>query len=179
MSKAQEGAKEAESLFATYCNKFVSSSVGTLFRQTVQRTATIVVLGAPYSRISLVCNAVTALANLSVFSLSEDSLGRFHEGVPAMVRVFTTALNKIDEYMETVPIHPSDTETLAKPEAERRKVAEVDEVRECLREGLERILGSFNEYLSGMGLSRLEIMEAKKAASAKKAPEMVQAGARQ
>ncbi|EMD68385.1 hypothetical protein COCSADRAFT_196339 [Bipolaris sorokiniana ND90Pr] len=176
LSKAQEGAKEAESLFTTYYNKFVSSSVGALFRQSIQRTASIVVLGAPYSRISSICNAVTSLVNLAVSSLSEDSLGRFHEGIPAVVRVLTIALNKIDEYMETVPIHPSDVETLAKLEAERRKVPEVDEVRECLREGLERILGSFNEYLSSMGLSRLEIMEAKKAASAKKAPEMIQAG---
>jgi nucleoporin NDC1 len=93
--------------------------------------------------------------------------------------VFTVALKKIDEYMETAPIHWSDKETSNKPEAERRKVPEVDEVRECLRQSLEKILGSFNEYLGGMGLSRLEIMEAKKVVGVKKAPEMIQAGAKQ
>jgi nucleoporin NDC1 len=179
MKKAQEGAREAESFFTKYYNKLVCSPVGALFQQSLQRTANIVVLGAPYSRISLVCNAATALTNLAVFSLSQDSLGRFHQGIPEIVRVFTTALIKIDEYMDTVPIHWSDKETLNKPEAERRKVREVEEVRECLREGLEKVLGSFNEYLSGMGLSKLEILDAKKAVGVRKGPEMIQTGARQ
>ncbi|KAI4629161.1 uncharacterized protein J4E87_003422 [Alternaria ethzedia] len=176
MKKAQEGAREAESFFTTYYNKLVSSPVGLLFQHSFQRTSNIVVLGAPYSQLSQVCNAATALANLAVFSLAEDSLGRFHQGIPSIVRIFTIALKKIDEYMDTAPIHWSDKETNGKPEAERRKVPEVDEARECLRQGLEKVLGSFNEYLSGMGLSRLEIMEAKKVVGVKKAPEMIQAG---
>lgn len=175
VKKAQEGAHQAESVFTVYYNKLVSSGVGSLFRQSLQRTANVVVLGAPYSRISLICNAVTALVNLAVFSLSQDSLGRFHQGIPEIIRIFTTALTKIDVYMATVPIHWSDKATLSKPEAERRKVSEVEEVRECLRDGLQKILSSFNEYLSGMGLSRLEISEAKKAAGVNKAPEMIQA----
>lgn len=174
--KAQEGAQQASSFVIVYWNKLVSSRVGSLFQKSLQRTANVVVLGAPYSRISLVCNAVTALANLTVFSLSQDALGRFHQGIPEIVRVLTIALNKVDAYMSTVPIHWSDKETLNKPEAERRKVPEVEEVRECLREGLEKILGSFNEYLSGMGLSKLEILEAKKVVGLKRAPEMIQAG---
>jgi len=179
VKKAQEGAKEAESFFTTYYNKLVSSPVGVLFQHSFQRTANIVVLGAPYSQLSRVCNAATALTNLAVFSLAEDSMGRFHQGIPSIVRVFTIALKKIDEYMEVAPIHSSDIETLNKPEAERKKVPEVDEARECLREGLEKILGSFNEYLGGMGLSKLEIMEAKKIVGVKKAPEMIQAAAKQ
>ncbi|KAF1946180.1 hypothetical protein EJ02DRAFT_431092 [Clathrospora elynae] len=177
MQKAQEGARDAEGTLKTYYNRLVSSPLGALFRQPLQRTVNIVVLGAPYSRVSLICNAVTALTNLSVFSLSQDELGRFHHGIPEIVRVFTTAIQKMDEYMAAVPIHWSDKETLSKPEAERRKVREVDEVRECLREGLERILGSFNEYLGGVGLSKLEILDAKKVVGVKRAPEMIQAGA--
>lgn len=177
VKKAQEGAREAESVINVYYNKLVSSPLGKPFCQSLQRTASIVVLGAPYSRISLICNAVTALANLAVFSLSQDSLGRFHQGVPEIVRVFTTAISKIDEYMTKVEIHWSDNRTLKKPEAERRKVPQVEQVRECLRDGLEKILGSFNEYLSGMGLTKVEILEAKKVAGARKGPEMIQAGA--
>jgi nucleoporin NDC1 len=179
MLKAQVGAREAESFFAKYYSLFVSSPVGSLFQQSLQRSTSIVVLGAPYSRISLVCNAVTALTNLAVFSLSQDSLGRFHEGIPAIIRGFTAAINKIDEYMVTVPIHSSDKETLSKPEVEQRKVPDVDAVRECLREGLEKILGGFNEYLTGLGMTRLEILDAKKAVGVKKEPEMLQANARQ
>lgn len=177
VKKAQEGAQEAESFITVYYNKLVSSPLGKPFCQSLKRTASIVVLGAPYSRISLICNAVTALANLAVISLSQDSLGQFHQGVPEIVRVFTTAISKIDEYMTKVEIHWSDHRTLRKPEAERRKVPEVEEVRECLREGLEKILGSFNEYLGGMGLSKVEILEARKVAGARKGPEMIQASA--
>lgn len=136
-----------------------------------------VVLGAPYSRISLICNAITALTNLTMFSISQDTLGRFHQGVPDMVRIFTLAVNKIDEYMSKIEIHWSDKRTLSKPEAERRKVPEIEQVRECLQEGLEKILDSFADYLSGMGMSRLEIMEAKKIAKSAKKPEMLQAAA--
>lgn len=175
VKKAQEGAQQAESFATLYYNKLLSSPLGKPFAQSFPRRVNLVVLGAPYSRISLICNAVTALANLAVFSISQDELGQFHQGVPAIIRVITTAITKIDAYMSTVDIHWSDQATLKKPEAERRKVPEVEEVRECLREGLEKILGSFNEYLSGMGLNRVEIIEAKKAVGANKAPEMIQA----
>ncbi|OAK99733.1 hypothetical protein IQ06DRAFT_275963 [Phaeosphaeriaceae sp. SRC1lsM3a] len=177
LKKAQEGKEQAESFVGTYSNKVTSSIVGRPFRQSLERTVNIVVLGAPYSRISLICNAITALTNLATFSLKQDELGRFHEGIPQIIRLFTTAITKIDEYMAHVPIHWSDFETLKKPEAERKKVPQVEEVRECLREGLERILGSFNEYLTGLEMSKVEIMDAKKAIGVSKGPEMLQAGA--
>ncbi|KAF1835081.1 hypothetical protein BDW02DRAFT_568368 [Decorospora gaudefroyi] len=178
MKKAQEGARDAESFVTKHYNKLVSSSVGALFQHSLQRTANVVVLAAPYSRISLICSAITALTNLAVFSFREDALGRFNGGIPDIIRTFTTALIKLDEYIATVPIHWSDKDTQNKPESERRKVPEVDQVRECLRVGLEMILGSFHEYLSSMGLSRLEIIEANKAAGVQKGPELIQAGAR-
>jgi nucleoporin NDC1 len=175
LKKAQEGAQQAESFVETSYNKLVSSPLGWPFRHSLQRTASVIVLGAPYSRMSLICNAITALTNLTTFSLKQDDLGHFHHGVPSMIRIFTTAINKIDEYMASVQIHWSDYESLKKPEAERKNVLKVSQVRECLREGLEMILGTFNEFLGGMGLSKVEILEAKKAIGTKKALEMVQA----
>ncbi|KAF7571660.1 Ndc1-Nup domain containing protein [Pyrenophora tritici-repentis] len=179
VKKAQEGAKEVGGLWTKYYNMFVSAPVGALFRYSLARTCNIVVLGAPYSRISLICNAITAVVNLAVLSITEDAFGRYHQCVPEIIRVFTSALLKLDEYMETVPIHWSDKETLEKDEADRRKVAEVEEVRACLREGLKKVLGSFIEYLPNLGMNRLEIMDAKKALSAaKKGPEMIEKGGR-
>lgn len=175
LKKAQEGKEQAETAVTTWWNKLTSSVLGWPFRQSLRRTVNIVVLGAPYSRISLICNAVTALSNLATFSLKQDTMGRFHEGIPQIIRLFTTAINKIDEYMAKVPVHWSDYETLKKAEADRKKVPEVEEVRECLREGLERILGSFNEYLTGLEMSKAEIMDAKKAIGVSKGPEMIQA----
>jgi nucleoporin NDC1 len=174
LKKAQEGKQQAETAVGTYYNKLVSSPLGWPFRHSLERTASIIVLGAPYSRISLICNAITALTNLTTFSLKQDELGHFHHGVPSIIRIFTTAINKIDDYMAAVQVHWSDYESLKKPEAERKNVPQVNEVRECLREGLERILGTFNEFLGGMGLTKLEILDAKKAIGTK-APEMIQA----
>jgi nucleoporin NDC1 len=171
---AKDGKQKVESLAVRYWNMLLSSYLGWPFRRSLERTARVVVLGAPYSRISTICNAITALTNLTTFSLKHDELGRFHEGVPGIVRVLTTAIKMLDEYMAKVEIHWTDYKTLSKPEAERRKVPEVEQVRECLREGLERILGSFNEYLSGLGMSKLEILEAKSAVGGTKGLEMLQ-----
>jgi nucleoporin NDC1 len=174
MKKAQEGAQQAESVASTASTKVLSSPFGYVFSHSLPRRAKLVVLGAPYSRISLICNAITALTNLAVFSITEDAIGRFHESVPAMIRTFTAALNKLDAYMTSLEVHWSDKETLAKAEAERKKVPEVEKVKECLQQGLESILGSFSQYLSGMGMSRLEVMEAQKAATSARRPEMIQ-----
>lgn len=177
LQKASEGKHQAESLAKQYYNKLTASPVGWPFRYSFERTVNLVVLGYPYSRVSLICNAVTALTNLVTFSLKEDATGRFHEGVPQMIRAFTMAINKIDEYMAKVEIHWSDFDTLKKPEASQRKASKVTEVRECLREGLERILGGFGEFLGPLNMSKFEIAEAKKAAGSRRAPEMIQARA--
>ncbi|UPX16834.1 uncharacterized protein EKO05_0007217 [Ascochyta rabiei] len=177
MKKAQEGAQQAESAASTASTKILSSPFGYVFSHSLPRRAKLVVLGAPFSRISLICNAITALTNLAVFSIAEDAIGRFHESVPAIVRTFTAAINKMDAYMASLQVHWSDKDTLAKPEGERKRVAEVEQVKDCLRKGLHNVLGSFEQYLSGMGMSRLEVSDAQKAAAVARQPEMMQAPA--
>ncbi|KAJ4994281.1 nucleoporin protein Ndc1-Nup [Stagonosporopsis vannaccii] len=177
MKKAQEGAQQAEAVASSASTKILSSPFGYVFSHSLPRRAKLIVLGAPYSRISLICNAVTALTNLAVFSISEDSIGRFHETVPAIVRTFTSAINKVDAYMAALQVHWSDKETLSKLATEQKKVPEVDRVRQCLQNGLQTVLSSFEQYLSGMGMSMLEIADAKKAAEVFKQPEMMQATA--
>jgi nucleoporin NDC1 len=165
LQKAQEGAQQAESVASTASTKILASPFGSIFSHSLPRSAKLVVLSAPYSRISLICNAITALTNLAVFSISEDAIGRFHESVPAIIRTFTLAITKIDTYMASLQVHWSDKDTLAKPEAERKKISEVEQVRQCLQKGLQNVLSSFDKYLGGMGMSMLEISEAKKAAA--------------
>ncbi|KAJ4403568.1 hypothetical protein N0V91_006441 [Didymella pomorum] len=174
LQKAQEGAQQAESVASTASTKILASPFGSIFSHSLPRSAKLVVLSAPYSRISLICNAITALTNLAVFSISEDAIGRFHESVPAIIRTFTLAITKIDTYMASLQVHWSDKDTLAKPEAERKKISEVEQVRQCLQKGLQNVLSSFDKYLGGMGMSMLEISEAKKAAAVVKQPEMIQ-----
>lgn len=177
LKKAQEGAQQAESITSTASDKFLASPLGHVFSHSLPRRAKLIVLGAPYSHLSLVCNAVTALSNLAVFSITEDQIGRFHNTVPSIIRTFTAAINKIDAYMSSLQVHWSDKETLAKPEAERKKIPEVDQVRECLQQGLQNILAGFEKYLGGMGMSMLEISDAKKAAASLRLPEMLQTSA--
>lgn len=179
MKTAQEGAQQAEAVASTASTKILSSPFGYVFSHSLPRRARLVVLGAPYSRVSLICNAITALTNLAVFSITEDSIGRFHETVPAIVRTFTSAINKVDAYMATLQVHWSDKETLSKPATEQKKVPEIDQVRQCLQKGLQTVLSSFEQYLGGMGMSMLEVSDAKKAAATLKQPEMMQTSAAQ
>lgn len=166
----KKGVEEVEVRSSGFYANFMASPFGYPLRHSLRRTVNVVVAGAPYSRLSILCNAITALTNFTVRSLLEDDYGRMQEEVPRIMRVFTVALNKLDEYIARVQVHWTDFDTLAKPEAERKKISEAEEVRECLRAGLNKILGSFGEYLSGLKMSRTEITEAKKAAS--NGPEM-------
>ncbi|KAF2642417.1 hypothetical protein P280DRAFT_447789 [Massarina eburnea CBS 473.64] len=164
------GAAAVNTKVAGWWPTVVSTYIGYPFRHSLRRTTSLIVTGAPYSRISLLCNSITALTNLTMSSLREDDCGRFSNQVPEMIRVFTTALKKLEEYMASLTVHWSDVETLAKPEEERMKVPEVELVRECLKDGLEKILRNFGEFLLSMGLSRGEIAEAKRLAA--RGPEM-------
>ncbi|KAF2262292.1 nuclear envelope protein-like protein [Lojkania enalia] len=168
--KFSEGAKQAESQWQIYKHKFASSPLGWPWRQSLHRTANTVVNGAPYSRQFLICNAVTALTNLAVASLKEDEFGQFQKQVPEIVRAFTVAIKKIEAYIQGLVVHWTDIDTLALPEADRKRVPEVELVVDCLKVGLERVLGAFNEYLSAMEMSKTEIQEAKKYAARPPAP---------
>lgn len=149
---------------------FINSKLGFPFRHNLRRTASIIITGAPYSRISPLCNAITSLANLSTLSIQEDDCGRFSDQVPNIIRTFTQALQRLEEYVDSLTVHWTDIETLRKPEAERKNIEDVEKVRECLREGLRGILGAFAEYLRSMDISIVDIQEARKIVS--RGPEM-------
>lgn len=166
----QKGVEEVEARSSGLWYNLLASPLGYPFRHSLRRTANVIVAGAPYSQLSILCNAVVALTNLTVSSILEDEYGRMQDEVAQIIRVFSDALKLLDAYMARLDVHWTDFETLAKPEAERKKVAEAEQVREALRAGLEKILRSFGEYLTALKMSRLEIMEAKKVASNR--PEM-------
>ncbi|KAF2013697.1 hypothetical protein BU24DRAFT_244152 [Aaosphaeria arxii CBS 175.79] len=170
--KASHGVRQAESWWDVHRNRLAASPVGWPFRQSLPRTANVVVAGAFYSRQATIFNAITALANLAVHSLSEDIYGSFHNEVPEIIRTLTQAIKDIDAYMNVIQIHWTDFETLTKPEAERKKVKEVEEITAELKDGLEKIVRAFTEYLPGMKISSEEIREAKRLVA--KGPEVAQ-----
>jgi nucleoporin NDC1 len=156
--KLAQGAKEAEVYSSNWWGRLIVSPLGYPFRKSLRRTAAIIITGAPYSRISPLCNAITTLTNLTIFSIKEDEFGRFQNVVPDIVRMFATAIKKIDEYVASLQV------------GENTRLEEVDLVRECLREGLERILRTFGEFLGGLGMSSADVREAKRCAA--RGPEM-------
>ncbi|ORY10848.1 nucleoporin protein Ndc1-Nup [Clohesyomyces aquaticus] len=172
-----EGTRQAESFFTVWQARFVASPIGWPWRNCIRRIANSIINGAPYSRQSAIMNAITALTNLTVASLREDEYGQFKDKVPEIIRQFSEVITKIEVYMQGLEVHWTDVDCLAKPEAQRKKIPEVDAVLDSLKEGLERILRAFNEYLGNMGMSRQEIMEAKKLVGKQnKEPQMVEVG---
>jgi nucleoporin NDC1 len=159
--KASQGVSEAVSVWENYKDALARSPVGWFICPSLRRAANATVLGEPYSRQAIISNAITALTNLSVSSLKEDDHGRYQNEIPDILRIFTRAIKAIEQYKESLQVHWADVETLALPEAERKKIPEVDQVTSALRDGLGRILGAFNEYLASLGMTPTEIQEAK------------------
>lgn len=171
--KVDEGVKEAKTALDIYKERFARSPVGWFLRSSLRRTASVVVNGSPYSKQHLILCAITTLTNLTVSSLKEDEYGQFQGMVPEIIRAFTQAIKTVEAYMKDLAIHWTDVETLAQPEADRKKVEEVDVVLTASKEGLAKILGAFNEYLEALGMNRTDIQDAKKCV-ARETPETVQ-----
>lgn len=170
---ATQGVTEAVSTWERYKNIGAQTPIGWLWRRSVRREANSVVFDTPYSRKNILFHAMTVLVNLTVGSLKEDDHGTFHNEVPDIVRAFTVAIKAVENYTQGLQVHSTDTEALAFPEADRTKVPEVEELKTALKDGLGKMLGAFNEYLSTMGLTRVEIQAAKECIAQEK-PEMQQ-----
>lgn len=141
--------------------KIIRSPFGVPFRKKLSSSAIVVITGTPYSQAGTIVDAVTALTELSVASLKEDSLGQVYKDVPEIIRTFVLAIKNIDGFMRSLEVHWTDVDLHAKDENEKRKVPLVEEVVEALKSGLERILLAFGEYLESMGVTKTEIREAK------------------
>lgn len=170
---ATQGVTGAVSAWERYKNIGAQTPIGWIWRSSVRREAKSVVFDTPYSRKIILYHAITILANLTVASIKEDDHGTFQNEVPNIVRAFTKAINAVESYTQGLEVHATDAEALALPEADRTKVPEVEELKTALKEGLEKMLGAFNEYLSTMGMTRAEIQAAKECI-AQPQPEMQQ-----
>jgi nucleoporin NDC1 len=164
------GANAVMTKTAGWWPSIVASWLGLPFRQDLRRSVSFIIGGAPYSRISVLCNSITAISNLAVSSLREDDYGSVSKQIPEIIRVLITALKKLEEYVDSLTVHWTDFKRLAMPEEERMRVPEIELVRDCLRDGLGNILRTFGEYLPAMGLDKSEIQEARRLAG--RGPEM-------
>ncbi|KAF2759488.1 hypothetical protein EJ05DRAFT_484439 [Pseudovirgaria hyperparasitica] len=152
-------------------------TIGPYLRLTFAHQAITVVAGSPYSRLSTIIAAVGAVTGLAVHSLKEDKYGCVHGNVPLIVRTLTAAITSIDQFIASTTPHWTDVDF----REEHRKVPEVEQIKNKLRKGLERVLTAHAEYLESEGLSAPEIKAARQLVSApsldeaQKKPEMQQA----
>lgn len=142
--------------------QLLRSPFGHPFRQTLRRRACVVVLGTPYSNLSVIVDAIDALTRLAVSSLTEDSYGRVQADVPAIIRTFTNTISNLETFMQNLPVHWTDVEFSEQQGGKR--VEEVDVVISELRKGLKELLEAFGGYADNLGLGIREMRVARETA---------------
>lgn len=134
-----------------------------LLRQTYARTTNSVVLGSPYGNLNIIVNAARALARLATASLKEDKYGRVQSDVGNMIRVYTSTLQSIKDYMQNTSEHWTDVEFASYVHEKGRMTAEVKEVVESLIVGLRSLINEFGEFREDLCLTTTEMRKAKEA----------------
>jgi nucleoporin NDC1 len=109
--------------------------------------------------------AVRALAQLAVCSLSEAQYGGVSKDIPVIIRTLTGAIRSMEKFLRT--LKPEWTDVLFSEKD--REVPEIREVLEVVKAGLEEIVLAFGEYAGELGLSRVEVREAREASATRKA----------
>lgn len=157
MQRDATGSDDPQSLLKGLAIKFLSSPAGWPFRQEVSRRLTTVVLGTPYGEPSLYVNAINALSQLAVHSLTEDKYGNVQRDVSTILRTFTSVTTKLDTFKARLPVHWTDVN-------QDRDTPEVDAVLEALRDGLSQLIQDFGPYARDLRLSLTDMRLAKEAA---------------
>ncbi|KAL9097285.1 MAG: hypothetical protein Q9165_000712 [Trypethelium subeluteriae] len=132
--------------------------LGSPFRSTFARRATAVIAGAPYAHTGAILHATSALSHLVHHALREDTFGLVAKDVPLIVRALTATITAVDRFIAGFEVHWTD---VGFEEGMRGRVEEVERIRTGLKEGLERVLVAYGEFLEMEGMSRGEINRAK------------------
>lgn len=145
--------------------------IGQPFRQEYRRKMAAVVLGQPYGDVGIIVDAVDSLTRFAVCSLTEDKFGNVQRDVKLIIRTFTTAVTKLEQFRDNVGFHWTDVE-------QRRESPEVDTILAALKGGLDELVAAFGDYSEDLRLSQSEMRMAREAAAtpAKSRTEMGQKG---
>ena len=149
--------KEANSTFV----RILKTPLGEPFRQTFARRVRAVVFGMPYSSSTNIVHASRSLAQLAVCSLKEDDYGQVAKSVPTIIRTYTSTITEIEKFVAQ-GLAPSWTDVWFR-ERDRKEVEEVNAVLSVLKEGLRDVLLAFGEYATGIGVTKVELREAREA----------------
>lgn len=149
--------------FNSYLMQFLRSPFGQPFRLTLRRRACVVVLGTPYSNLSVIIDAIDSLTRLAISSLTEDSYGRVQADVPIIIRTFVNTILNLEAFKQHLPVHWTDVDF--KDEQGGRRIEEVDLVISGLRSGLRELLEAFGGYADNLGLGSREMRIARETAA--------------
>jgi nucleoporin NDC1 len=134
-------------------NLLTKSTIGWFFRTTFERKVSSVILGGPYGNAAIVVDAIDTVVRMQVASLSEDIYGKVIGGVPTTVRTFTSTINAIEAFVESLEEQPT----------ENSDIEEVEIILARLKAGLAELLSAFQLYLMDVGLSAAEHRSAQNA----------------
>lgn len=128
------------------------------FRHQYRRTLAAVVLGSPIGDAGMIIDAVDALTEFSVRSLTEDKYGNVQRDVPLIIRTLTATITKLDNFQKNLGFHWTDVE-------KKRECPEVDVVMVALKAGLGRLISAFGDYSQDLRLSQSEMRMAREAST--------------
>lgn len=172
LTPEQQQAISPSGLQATYnfyLLQFLRSPFGQPFRRTLRRRACAVVLGTPYSQLSVIIDAIDSLTRLAISSLTEDSYGKVQTDVPVIIRAFTNTISSLEAFKQNLPVHWTDVEF--QEQKGGRRIEEVDMVISSLRSGLRELLEAFGGYADNLGLGIREVRIATEVAGTDGGPE--------
>jgi nucleoporin NDC1 len=157
LQKEATGSDDPRGLIRDYALKVLNSSVGWPFRQEYARRLVHTVFGSPYGEPSLYINAIYALNQLAVRSLTEDKYGNVQRDIATIIRTLTTVTKKLDSFKTTLPTHWTDVEG-------KRESPEVSALLDVLRETLSQLILEFGPYARDLRLTLTDMRLAKEAA---------------
>ena len=140
--------------------RLLQTPFGEPLRQTFARKACTTIFGGSRGHKVNVTYASRSLASLCRNALQEDNYGQVAKSVALIVRTYTSALTDIHCFLAALP--PSSTDVFFNPKRDRN-VAEVKELTDVLKEGLETVLLAYGEYANDIGVTRKEMREAREA----------------
>lgn len=162
LSKEEQQRLSKDTITKEANNTLVSilrSPPGEVFRQTFARRVCAVALGKPYSNRSNIIHASMILSLLCTCSLAEDDLGQVAKSIASIIRTYTSTIATVNRYIAS--LQPSWTDVFFTEQD--RTVKEVEEVMNVFKADLESILLAFSEYAGAIGVTKMELREAREA----------------
>lgn len=157
VTRQATGSESPDNPFQYWTRRFLDSPLGLPFKQTYEAGINSAVLGGPYGEPSLFINAISALTMLAICSLTEDSYGNVHRDVTSIIRSFTAATTKLEDFRAGFPLHWTDYDG-------KRQCEDIDAILVTLKEALKQLIEAFGPFARDLRLTFADMRLAREAA---------------